>query len=1180
MKNIKDKKVLESIDILSQQMAKCIIENNKDKLIAEIEEDILKSEKMKNIKDSNNNSGIIVFSSDSSEGKKLNISQKDNNSNNSIYSKVSNKTIKSMWSNKRKDNNDLKNSSNGLLVKNNVDNSSNKKLKKVSFAIDKKNKEEMHSLNISKDSIYKKEKENENQNENIDINNKDVKNNNNNNNNKKDDIEITLSPIYGYKNKEINYYNIKNYIDKNKIMQKKLYQNSNTNSNTNLTATFLDEKDKINNNNKDNENNNLILKSYTTNRRVGSLKNGLQKTNNFPRTHKRIKTLIEGKLKLILEQDTKKDRLSNSNEFVQYIDNISEGSSSNISSDKYTENKNNSKIYSISSISSDLNLNFSTNSFNKNSNLILDYGKNGRNFKYKNFLEKQLRRKRFTEIKINKMKREKELKELRNYYSAPKINSTSLEIVNNKGKYIPLFKRAVEIENEKKMKRLINQKIKNNNFIINNSNHSKRTTKQINDFFCAQMEWKDKIDKKNNKMKKQLKDKNREKNSEIINYEFKINPNSELIIMKKRKKNSLSTIDITQSNSEIITNSANRLYKDYEIKQKKLKKLQKELTPSFRPSINASPPIYLYKTGKKNIISIHQKIDEVKIDKNNDNSYNYKYQSNQTSYINNSLANFKTQKSRNPKVNTKNQVSSKFFNKKENNLKSTAVDSKNTKSVQKISLDANNTKLEKINENNASNEEKSNSNSCNDKNKNKEKNNDKNNINKSKNNGTVNDINNKSISIQIIENDEKNSNSQNDSKTINNNNNKNNYKTNNNNKSNNKISNSKQSKSKNNSNEANSDNSNTENNNKTNSPNNSKNSNEDKSTLNNIKIINNNNTINNKSTEKEKEKEKKETEKEEQNNIINATKNDMQLTPKISEKQTDSYMITNSLYNPTRNNSRSKIISTKGAKKSIKKSIFNIKINKNMLNKNQVKPMYNRHRSVITRKTSDLLLTKYNKKVSNKENNSRFENEKENDFIGINNFEKENYFNDFISKSSSNENSNNNIIKNSLYNLEDDLIKSKKDSFFDENFKTQNSQKTVELKKESKLIQKYKFNNWDNDENEENEEIEEETENKKNNENKSISWIKQLNEISKNEETEREKDELNRKKKNGASTTRSQTKRKNNDNEKEFNKKNENLDEDKLYMLNLRNSSSTGKLNPYTFTAKDELFYKFFLKKQ
>ena len=95
-----------------------------------------------------------------------------------------------------------------------------------------------------------------------------------------------------------------------------------------------------------------------------------------------------------------------------------------------------------------------------------------------------------------------------------------------------------------------------------------------------------------------------------------------------------------------------------------------------------------------------------------------------------------------------------------------------------------------------------------------------------------------------------------------------------------------------------------------------------------------------------------------------------------------------------------------------------------------------------------------------------------------------------------------------------------------------------------------------------------------------------MEEISKNEEnkTEREKDELNKKKKLGASTTRSQTNRKNSDKEKDINininKKIENKGQDKLYLLNSRNNSSTGNLNPYTFTAKNEIFYKFFLKKK
>ena len=97
---------------------------------------------------------------------------------------------------------------------------------------------------------------------------------------------------------------------------------------------------------------------------------------------------------------------------------------------------------------------------------------------------------------------------------------------------------------------------------------------------------------------------------------------------------------------------------------------------------------------------------------------------------------------------------------------------------------------------------------------------------------------------------------------------------------------------------------------------------------------------------------------------------------------------------------------------------------------------------------------------------------------------------------------------------------------------------------------------------------------------KSFSWISKLNEISRNEEMKSEMNIYN-KKKTGGSTTRQQTKRQNENNNFNSNKNFlENLDENKLYMLNLRNSSSTGNINPYTIVAKDPMFYKFFLKKR
>ena len=175
--------------------------------------------------------------------------------------------------------------------------------------------------------------------------------------------------------------------------------------------------------------------------------------------------------------------------------------------------------------------------------------------------------------------------------------------------------------------------------------------------------------------------------------------------------------------------------------------------------------------------------------------------------------------------------------------------------------------------------------------------------------------------------------------------------------------------------------------------------------------------------------------------------------------------------------------------------------------------------------------------------------------------------NDFFTNKSKTKNSN--LIKNSLYNYEDEL---QKDDFFDENFK---SDVTSDKKSQKKLVEKIKFDATEENENEEDEEIEEENDGG----NKSISWVKKLREISKNDEikTDRDKDEINRRKK-GASTTRSQTKRKSIDKDN-INDNNEISGDEKLYMLNLRNSSATAKLDPYTIMAKEEIFYKFFLKK-
>ena len=186
-----------------------------------------------------------------------------------------------------------------------------------------------------------------------------------------------------------------------------------------------------------------------------------------------------------------------------------------------------------------------------------------------------------------------------------------------------------------------------------------------------------------------------------------------------------------------------------------------------------------------------------------------------------------------------------------------------------------------------------------------------------------------------------------------------------------------------------------------------------------------------------------------------------------------------------------------------------------------------------------------------------------------------NYLNDFFTNKVSSNLSykEENLIPNSSYNLEKEMIDSQNSLNLNIPDKTK--------KTEKEIIKQYKIDDSEKEESEEDEEEEESEKISDKNEKKEkgFSWVSRLNEISRNDEIKLEMNYYN-KKKTGGSTTRPQTKRQNENNNFNSNKNFlENLEENKLYMLNLRNSSSTGNINPYTIVAKDPMFYKFFLKK-
>ena len=668
---------------------------------------------------------------------KLNFENKKNENDQSIKRKLTkvninkNKTQKlnNFTKNKFLKNNDssVKNSST-YKNKNFREISNTKKPKNVSFSVDKKSSNKLNIFKdiaeIKNDNIKKKEKKKKH----IVI---------------KDDLNTSVSPIEEKDKEEsennlpisknrfsgrgilkknnkstdltMSFFEIKDSISKAIMKNENRIDNKNNNNYKSKFDSFLIKKDnnKIDNyyikktkdNDKkdktdhDDDNNNEIIsldsqKSFKTvyNKRKSKKKRANDDIN-------QNKTFFSFHKKKVHENSdvdcNKSSNLGDVTEgLIKFID-----SSSNISEEEEDEDKSkNSKSSSVDNsnqtiftnslsicITSSENYSSITNSFfnqNKpNNNLLLHYYKNSKMKLYKNFLDKQLKRQKLTQIKIEKKRKVKELKEIQSCYLSPKINSISLEIIENKGNYIPLFKRAIELENERKMKLLIKQKIKDKAFIGNNSNISRRTKKQISDFFCAQMNWKDKIEKKNNDLKNQLKQKERQNNSEVINYDMKINPKSELIVSTKRKNDCAYNEIIPINKKDSITNNSIRLYNDYQIRQKKLQKLRMEFTPSFKPMIKKIPLSFCSgNISNNNYKKEHfNELNETK----DDNSNNCKL------YRNKSPITIEPQKSRNKNQEKINKTDSEVDqnNQKENNLKSTAVDSKNTKSVQKNTLD-------------------------------------------------------------------------------------------------------------------------------------------------------------------------------------------------------------------------------------------------------------------------------------------------------------------------------------------------------------------------------------------------------------------------------------------------------------------------------------------------------------
>ena len=213
------------------------------------------------------------------------------------------------------------------------------------------------------------------------------------------------------------------------------------------------------------------------------------------------------------------------------------------------------------------------------------------------FAERQMKIMQIKNNNINKLKIKLEKKN--NFEHSPKINSNSQKLIKQKGIYIPIYKRSVKIQYDKNLKFNLFSKMRKDSKIKNEKNkghlsykgQGKNSNNKIVKFFESQISWKEKVNSKTKKLKNSLeKEKENSLNEELLfkpiifnNSEYKIKNKSKSIFMK--------------------------LYNDQNIKEKKLEKLKKKLTPSFIPNINDEKRLHYYNKKNSNILNNYSKFN-------------------------------------------------------------------------------------------------------------------------------------------------------------------------------------------------------------------------------------------------------------------------------------------------------------------------------------------------------------------------------------------------------------------------------------------------------------------------------------------------------------------------------------------------------------------------------------------
>jgi len=328
-----------------------------------------------------------------------------------------------------------------------------------------------------------------------------------------------------------------------------------------------------------------------------------KQSNNFKREYKKYKTLYSTITTPLVLKNVIKDEefmdIINDNDDFSLSDKISSFTKENLGLDLFSQQKSSSynniemtssydNYYSLKS--SDILIQSSSydSPQRKKNEKIIEESPNMKKYQISSsFAERQMKRLQIKNNNINKLR--KKLEKKNNVMISPKMDSNSQKLINQKGNYIPLYKRAVKIQYDKNLKfnLILNMKKqakikndKNKGFLSYRENGNNSNIKIVK-FFESQISWKEKVNSKTKKLKNDLeKEKENSLNEELL-FKPKILNNSEY----KRK---------TKNKSIFM-----KLYHDQKVKERKMENLKKELTPSFMPNINNEKSLNYY--NKKNI---------------------------------------------------------------------------------------------------------------------------------------------------------------------------------------------------------------------------------------------------------------------------------------------------------------------------------------------------------------------------------------------------------------------------------------------------------------------------------------------------------------------------------------------------------------------------------------------------